>query len=321
MNAVVPRLEDLRSEYCAVGIGPMILAEITKVVGQVAGRYPAPVYGRAPAWGQQELDDLVQDVVVGRMLEEQQLYWVLSAANLDGFRGRIGRQVKRTLARRRVRTVKDNLLDRSKQVLERPPFGSKMIGRRALYFLTGSDVKNRDPTDAELRDAAVSVWSVPRAAPAGGGRAPVVYSRESLSAVLRGVAESLPCHFSMRDLDTIFDRLLSPWIPSFTFAETQSFDQRSEELTPEDYAIAKDTARRVIVNLNDEQKLILRLKRAGVEDAEVARALGVSRPTAAKRKSLALGVLESHLLNLPGSVREEVLCLLDEGLAGNKGGL
>lgn len=300
-------VEDLRAEYRQSGIGPQLLSEMQLVVERVAKRFPASVYARSTHWGPTELDDLVQDVVTDRMLREQQLYWVMLAPDLDDLRARFGRHVKRTLYRRRVRTLKDNLLRRTKHVLENGPFETRDLGRVKYYRLERSQVESRDPTEAELREAAVCVSSIPTMTSRSGRRAPVAYSTEDLAMLVQQVAGHLSSHFSLRDLDAVFDRVLATWIPRFFSDSSEVIDTQTDDLTPEEQIIVDDTATEVMAELSDEQQALLHLKASGIRDQTIALKLQISRPTAAKRKHEALTVLESHLRHLPERVRESVL--------------
>lgn len=69
--------------------------------------------------------------------------------------------------------------------------------------------------------------------------------------------------------------------------------------------------------LDADQQVLLAGKLAGVSDADVSRQLGVSRPTAAKRKQEVLRVLEeTGLEDLPPARAIDVLAELAWALVG-----
>src|SRR5687767_130201 len=112
----------LRDEFTELVVGPLILAEVQRAVDFAVRRYDPVIYADAQNWTQGR-DDLVQDVVTTVLLHERQLdYLFETASDLDGFRALLYRQVRRLLARRRQRTVVDNLLDRIRDAVSAPPY-------------------------------------------------------------------------------------------------------------------------------------------------------------------------------------------------------
>src|SRR5438128_2873924 len=107
-------LPEFREEYESVRIGPKILAYVQEVVSGIVrgGRYDPQIYAGSANWGDAE-DDVLQGVVTEILIQEGQLDFLMAtAATLDDFRNLLTRQVRRYLARRRRRSVIDNLLDR-----------------------------------------------------------------------------------------------------------------------------------------------------------------------------------------------------------------
>ena len=111
-------LAAIRREFEARGVGPLMLAEVRTIAYRLVPRYNA-VYTGVGNW-RDGFDDLVQDVVCDSLLRDQQAqYLVATSAAIEDFRRLLVRQTRRCLARRRVRTIIDNLLDRARPILTR----------------------------------------------------------------------------------------------------------------------------------------------------------------------------------------------------------
>ncbi|MGH9195693.1 MAG: hypothetical protein ACRD1T_08140, partial [Acidimicrobiia bacterium] len=227
--------EELRAEYNTPKeqgglIGPRILGEVDRAVNTLIKNYDPQIYGGVSDWrdGQKEL---VQGIVTDLLLREGQLDYIFAQAmSLDDFRALLFFQAKRYLARRRRRTVIDNLLDRCKQILSEPRFAP--TGRDPVrYRLADTDPEVRDAREAELIDVARYASVIPRTPFAGSERAPMVYSRENLRKLLVVVADRLPCTFSKHDLQRVFELLLTDWVPSF-LEGVEEDRALAEELTP-----------------------------------------------------------------------------------------
>ena len=180
---------DIRAEYEAERVGLEILAEVERAVDLAVRRYDPMIYGKASSWDDAR-DDLVQDVVVKVLLEEGQLEYLMTVSRgLDDFRALLFRQVRRLLARCRQRSVIDNLLDRSRAVLETADFDKTRRSGVVVYKAAGANVEARRPTYEELRRAAVRSSLVATTRFRSGERAPEVYSPTALATVLSAVAE------------------------------------------------------------------------------------------------------------------------------------
>ena len=146
-----------------------------------------------------------------RLLGERQLAYMFDVAAETGhWRALLVRQVRITLARRRVRTVVDNLLDRARARL--PGCGwaeSADVTGRAVYRRTGSDRPYRELSDRQIRELAEQVRIVPRRTPEQGDRAPRVYSGRALDAVLRIVLDGTPGGVTVGDLAGILEIVLT----------------------------------------------------------------------------------------------------------------
>ena len=126
-----PSLEAIVEERQALGIGPVILGLIQSLTANVTRTYDPTVYAGVASW-QDGLEDLVHDVIVDRLLAEGQLDYAIDIATTpEALRALLTRQIKRTLARRRRRTVVDNLLDRVRHILDRD-YAMREFGGRTL---------------------------------------------------------------------------------------------------------------------------------------------------------------------------------------------
>src|ERR1700737_1438512 len=105
---------ELLHEYESERIGVGILELVTKGVGKVGREgYDPQIYGRVVRW-EDGIEDVVQEVVVRLLLDEGQLDYIMAVSRDEGdFQRLLQWQIRRFLARRRQRTIIDNLLDRS----------------------------------------------------------------------------------------------------------------------------------------------------------------------------------------------------------------
>ena len=138
-------ISDLRSEYEREVIGLAILAEVRRACASRARKYPPVVYARSTTWNDDAIDDLVQDVITRRLLGKRQLDYLFDMGRtIDAWRALLDRQVRITLARRRVRTVVDNLLDRAKRLLDRDDsVRTSTVAKRTVYALRGTGATYR----------------------------------------------------------------------------------------------------------------------------------------------------------------------------------
>jgi len=253
-------------------------------------------------------EDLVQEVVLKVLLEERQLdYLMTTARTINDFRSLLRRQVERRLARRRRRTVIDNLLDRCRQILLGEEYTTIRRGSRTFYQPNSKRVEERAPTAEELRQASIRITAVPRIPYRESDRAPQVYSSVNLAILLRLVGASLPTWFEIRDLDRMLHDVLTGWVPSLLGRDDAVHYQADTSLNPEEELVAKSITEQLYEALTPEQRVILVRKVEGSSDTELAQELGVSRPTAAGRKDDVLQVLEGGLHDLPTNLQSEIV--------------
>jgi hypothetical protein len=318
-------LKDLRDEYEGPQkLGPSILSEIKSAAKRVSRTYPPAKYARGFEWNDDAVEELVQDVTVSRLLDGGQLdYMMAHAVDIQHFRALIDRQVRQELAARRIRTVIDNLLDRSREVLDRMPFApaeaTSKLGRGPSYRLASREVERRPPTSDELRIAAAVVRPLPRLRDSVSDRASIVYTNETLNAALMLLAETLPCSFSIRDVDKIFSEVLTSWLPSFLSQEEGDLFA-STQPGPEDLVILRETTAKILAKWTGRELHHFRLLMSGCSFDEVARNLSISRPTEVKYRAELLHALELALADLPETLQKSVLANLyfGSGQEGNR---
>jgi hypothetical protein len=296
---------ELQTEFRQSTIGPLILSEVERAVDLAIRRHDPVVYAGASAWSEAR-NDLVQDVVVTILLEERQLDYLIQTANsLDDFRALMFRQVRRLLARRRQRTVIDNLLGRIRAILDAPPF-ERAPGLSLRYQLRDRPRADRPATDDEIRLAAIRVAAIPRIRFNVSERAPIVYAPTDLEAAVLLMAEALPTPLTLGDIDRILRLVLTDWIPSFLEEGEETFTAQDKELTPEEMVVVQDIVSRLLSATTADQQLILRRKMEGTADGTVAAEIGVSRPTLAARKDAVFDIVAAELDGLDAKLQRAV---------------
>jgi hypothetical protein len=280
-------LEALSREFYSQVIGPGILREVRRACSSQARRYPPQVYARESAWSEEALEDLAQDVITQRLLGERQLEYLFDvASDIEKWRGLLVRQVRISLARRRVRTVVDNLLDRARRIArDSDEFETVATLGRDVLRARGTDLDYRPLTGGEVRAVAEQARLVPRQLPGRSDRAPVVFPARNLEVLLGIVVRGAPGGVTVRDLGRILETVLTDWVPAVLEKDDGWPHRPSAELTPEQLMEVKLIARRVVSDLSKEESEILRARLVGLPDVDAAKRLGISRPTLGKRRN------------------------------------
>lgn len=309
-------LSALRREYELETIGVAILEEVRKITRSVARRYPPRVYSESSVWDEDAFAPLVQDVVADRLLKEGQLAYLFDVAQtIEDWRRLLARQVRITLAHRRVRTVVDNLLRRSVRLLREPPYSSTTIGRTMLFYVGDGPPEYRSRSSAEIRQLAESVRALPRDALSGGERAPAIYTRRTLSSLVGSLLVEAPGGVTKRDIAQVFEVLLTDWVPAI-LDQGDSFDQGSSNLRPDEMAEISAAAQEAVTGMSGAEKQLFAARLAGLPDTEIAPKLGISRPTLIKRRNALLDRLSSLFGNLDDNHQttliDEIAILLAE---------
>lgn len=311
-------LDDLDREYRTVGIGPVILEEVRDVIRGVVRGYDPVVYGQVASW-ELGLDDIVQEFGLDVLVGQGQLDYAMTvASDRLHFRRLMGRQVRYLLARRRRRTIIDNLLDRAKKRVTGTPF--RLLAGRSewSYTLEHKDVAPGRVSQDEARYLAYGMTGLPVVRSRLCQRAPTVYSEDTLDEILETVAGSVACAVRVSDLDRILGMMLTSWVPRFlknsagALARAEAAGLDSEQL-----AIVNQQVRRIFRSCPESHREVLGLKLEGLSDRQVAEELTLSRPTASKRKREAMREVERGLAGMDEELRLAVMNALAVELARN----
>lgn len=282
-------LSALIDENTTQRLGPLWLSEIQTAAWRVARRYPPTVYARSSAWGDDAINDLVQDVVE-RMLAKGQAEYICDVANDYGHaRALIYRQVKITLADRRQRTSVDNLYTRAVERLGEPPFEQVRVKPRS-WRLAGSTAEATPFT----RRLTASLAALPRVPGNGTERASAIWTTETLIAALTLICKAVG-EVEESDLRKILDESLTVFTTAEFVTDDAGTETRSGELDPSDLIMANELTQRLVAALTHEEATLLAGKWIGDSDGDIARRLGVSRPTAAKYKEAAFAKVRDEL--------------------------
>jgi DNA-binding CsgD family transcriptional regulator len=311
----------LVTEYRSEVMGRLLLREAREIVRSVVRGYDPIVYGRVWRWDE-GIEDLVQDFCVDVLIGQGQLDYALAvAADLQHFRRLLARQLRHHLARRRQRTIVDNILERCKTLVMESPFRLVATPPAWSYTVAGKQVESGIPSAAALRDVAASLTGFPTIKSNPTMRAPMVYSTEVLVELLEGVATALPHAVTVADLDRILSFLLTSWLPRF-LEQGERGDLRPavDDLSVEERAIVAEVSGSIMSSCTGIAREVLRLKLAGASDREIGRQLGMSRPTVAKHKHRLFRRLERVLAPLAEEMRVAVVDSLgDAPWEGRKG--
>ncbi|MGH3915593.1 MAG: hypothetical protein ACRDTC_19630 [Pseudonocardiaceae bacterium] len=306
-----PRLDELTAEARRARIGPLWLAEVRRACREVSRRFDAAIYAVVErSWTSSEIEELVQDVTVEQLLRQGQLRYLLDvAASVDDVRRLLRHQVRRALVRRRRRTVVDQLLIRIKRFLEGPGW-ERLPGVGAdRWRPSGSEWSAQPPTESGLRSAVAAVRMLPKSLGTG-EHAPAVYRSEMLSRLIDLAFTAAGTSLSIDDFGTILREVLTSWVP-VVLDHSEEPDVPGAESA--DLALdLEETVTAVLDALNDTDRTVLRIKLAGAPDSELATALRVSRPTAAKRKSETFGRLRAAWVRAGAPGASESIRLAEE---------
>ena len=305
-------LEELRREYEREVIGEGIFQVVEEFVSSVTvGRYDPRVYGGAASWDE-ALEDLVQSFVLDVLLDEGQLeYALFVASSEEHFKNLVARQLKRFLARGRQRTVVDNLLDRCKEITSSLPFRQGTETKIWWFELEETPADCRFPTSDEIAQISAELAIIPVQAPSSGNRASQVYTTPDLKRLLLLVAKRLACRLTVKDLDHIFRRLLTPWLPSFLGTDEGVLaTQAQPSLSAEQEEMIRQAVHAIRQASTPLELEILAMKIADIPDSVVGRRFQISRPTVIKHKKNALTKVEAELAGLNEACQIHALELL-----------
>ncbi|KAA0086688.1 hypothetical protein CIW52_01890 [Mycolicibacterium sp. P9-64] len=313
----------LCSEYERERIGTGWLELVFKVCSAIAPRYRPDVYNDGLAWDQASFYDLAQDVIVGRLLGEGQIdYIVASASTLSGARGLVGKHVKQVLAQRVIPNQRDNVASRLYRLFEQR--GEPIQSVDGVGFIPpGSSWSPVEPTDQASASAVRIVRDLPRLPNRGTDRLSPLFTSEVLESVVEPLWNVLNVPVTLNLLGRILESAFTGIAPTLFEHEEEIEQFKSLGLSTEEMVLTDELAMGLVTLLTAEQRHIL--VNAGVMTGEeLAAVLGVSRPTALKRRDETRGVIARYfgqpgMDDLPDHLQDVVVLKALDLLGGHSG--
>jgi hypothetical protein len=287
------RWNDLCSEYERERIGTGWLQLIFGVCSAIAPRYRPDVYNDGLPWDESALYDLAQDVIVERLLGEGQIdYIVARASTLGGARGLIGKHVKQVLYQRVIPNQRDNVASRLYRLFEQRGEPVQTVDGIGCVP-TGSGWSPAEPTDQAVASAVRIIRNLPRLPNRGTDRLSPLFTTEVLESVVEPLWSVLGVAVTLNLLRRILESAFTGIAPTL-FEHEEEFDQfESLGLSTEETVLTDELAERLVTILTAEQRHIL--VNAGITTGEeLAAVLGVSRPTALKRRDETRDVIAQY---------------------------
>lgn len=307
-------LGNLIEEFDRRGLGPRWLQEIQTAASRITRRYSPSVYARSAAWDEEAVDDLVQDVVE-RMLTKGQAEYICDVANDFGHaQALIYRQVRMTLIDRRQRTAVDNLFDRAVERLGELPF-EQVTEKPRAWRIAGRSLEVTPYT----RRLTTSLAALPRLPGNGTERASAIWTTETLVDALVLICTSAG-EIEELDLRKILDESLTVFATAEVVSDEAGTADSSGELDPSELIMANELTERLGAALTLEEATVLAGKWIGDSDGEIARRLGVSRPTAANHKTSAFVKIRNELTSQSEAVVRYTLGRLQSAVITRVGG-
>ena len=314
MNAADPEWDALCSEHQQWRLGKLWLGLIRHVTRSVCVRYPGREYGASsPSWSEDDVDDLVSEVVLNRLLEQGQIEYIVSAsASVGSARGLIGMHVKQVLAGRRVPTQADRVADRLWSAFQRS--GEVVDGGQEVTVRPSGSEWPAESGPYPVGEAVRILSGLPRLPNRGVDRASPVYSSDTLDSAVRLIWESIPIPVTRTTVREICHQALTALIPAlFQLDEGLSGALQTLDLSPEEETLVRDAVSSLLDLLNPEQREIV-ASVGLLKDAELADLLGVSRPTVIKRRQEVSALVVSALEGLEQSLKDLVVLELRDAL-------
>jgi hypothetical protein len=310
-------LHALLAEYHnpKVVIGELIYRRIQTVVKSLLSRRNPTIYARGLA-GLDAVAEVSQDFAIDVLIEEGQLAYIFDVAvTIDDFDRLLYFQAGRYLARSRVRTVVDNLIDRAVRFLRNgDDIETLTIGKREVFVPKKPDAVQTAPDAERLLNRAVALAAaVPKLSSDSDQRAPAVYSAEALEQVLRIFIETYSEPIGRTELDAFFSKLLTAWKPSFLGLDS-ALEPEDRALLPEEEVMAREEeveimnlAASLAESMTREERDIFAFKHGNLPDRELAAHLNISRQSLSPRKHQLFGRLANELRGLSDHVQVAVL--------------
>ncbi len=356
------QLRTLQREYAKHGVDTYNYALLLRLAQGASRRQPAPGLSHEThvkfEWTEDDCSELVADFFVGEFMMplekyersrkndpsdrpiiktmpnpktgEESVHQLMERAyyahDIAKYHKVLTFGLKVTVHKRLKKTAIDNLLDRSRKILEAVPYQSIGKGSVRLFFHGEPSKTPSTATDDELyrvacqvrqefepkeREEADSVTGEPL-------REPKLYDTPTLELVLRKIADELPTGFTNPDLRKIFQKV-------FQFAFSSSPVPVEESSTGEgtggNLTVATRVAKELLAVLTPDEELILTRHVVGYDDPEarirqgdINKELGVSHPTTKVRYRTLAAKFESVLEGLSKPDRDLAVSVLAEHL-------
>ena len=285
-------------EECATnnGIGPRFYELLIKVATRVVPAYRPEIFNGGETWSTESVLDLVHDVVVDRLMQQDQLEYVLdNAADENELSALLAHQVRRVLTHRRTVTVVDRLIQRVSSLINEPRF--EVIGSGEARFVSvGPPQRQPMPLpERELRAGALAIDVIPRLASSPQlERESKVYHGKDLEQLVATLAE-LFGGITVRDIRKILEITLTGWLPTILPIDEAAHVSGSSPEDEADRSEMNHLVMRFADSLEPTLRTVLLGKANGMSDGKLAEALGRSRPWIADQKYAALELVETEL--------------------------
>jgi DNA-binding Xre family transcriptional regulator len=310
------RYEALREECDRERIGPLLWSLLVEVAGRVARKYPPHLYNDGETWSEEAHADLAQEVALARLIEENQLGYVLTAAEqssgdrYEALARLLAFQVRRVLSHRRRKTVVDRLHSRVKALVAGPGFQTVEVGGDTAVALEGGGPSAaRQLSDDEIRRGASLIAAVPRLpSRLDAERESKVYTAAHLEEAVRTLAGSLGPLF-LGDIRRILELVLTAWVPTLLRDHEEDYASATTSTELElERAEMRTTIASLAADLDPVHRVVLLGKSQDISDGDLAQRVGISRPTLAKRKTEALARVQAELIEeLPRALHDEAI--------------
>jgi hypothetical protein len=249
------------------------------------------------------------------------------APNVSNYRAVLSKGLEFTVHHRHKKLAVDNLLKRSRKILEAEPYQFTGKGSARLFFHGEPSRTPSTATDEELHRVACQVRQdfkpVERRTetnPVIGEplREPQLYDTPTLELVLRKIADELPTGFTNPDLRKIFQKVFQF---AFSSIPVPVEEGSTGEGTGGNLTVATRVAKELLAVLTPDEELILTRHVVGHDDPEakirqgdIDKELGVTPPTTKVRYRTLAAKFESVLEGLSKPDRDLAVSVLAEYL-------
>jgi hypothetical protein len=314
--------DSLRKECERERIGPLLWSLLLDVARRVSRKYPPDLYNDGEVWTDESCTDLALEVALVRLLEENQLEYVLTVADespgdrYEALAKLLSFQVRRVLGHRRRKTVVDRLHTRVKALVTDPPFEIGQVGGETAIALENEPGLARQLTDAEIRRGADLIASIPRLpSRVGAARESKVYTGAHLQELVTTLVTSLG-PVLLGDIRRILELTLTAWVPTLL----RDDEEESALYAAPEFELERGQMQALITTvvaaLDPVHRAVLIGKSQGIADGQLAERVGRSRPWLADRKAEALARVQIELIEpLPDALHDEAIRQLLEACA------